>query len=371
MTAHHSRWLKHPINKKWYKDMKKVFVGIDVSKKTLDASVIAPSLTEDKPVIISYGKFDNRPCGYRKIVSMARKAAKAVDDAEILFCCETTGGYDHALCDYMSDKHLDIWREHATRIAKTRPDHGKDDRKDSMLIAEYAWRNRDRAQMYVPSSRSVRDLRQLLLYRRQLVEMRKQLNVRMTDLKATVQSDPTMSFIYSESEKQVKRLTDCIEKCEKMIRETIDSDNEMLKNFGHIMTVKGIGLVSAVAIIAYTGNFKTIDVYKSFACYCGTVPFYEDSGTSIHKREYIGHKSNRMVRSYLIQAAHIATIYNEEMVAYKQRMQSKGKPAGIIVNNVANKLLRLVFSLVANDCDYERGHEFKREERLKKKTMSA
>lgn len=75
MTAHHSRWLKHPINKKWYKDMKKVFVGIDVSKKTLDASVIAPSLTEDKPVIISYGKFDNRPCGYRKIVSMARKAA--------------------------------------------------------------------------------------------------------------------------------------------------------------------------------------------------------------------------------------------------------------------------------------------------------
>ena len=38
--------------------MKKIFIGIDVSKKTIDASVIIPSLTDDRPILQVYGKFD-------------------------------------------------------------------------------------------------------------------------------------------------------------------------------------------------------------------------------------------------------------------------------------------------------------------------
>lgn len=128
--------------------MKKIFIGIDVSKKTIDASVIIPSLTGDKPTIQTYGKFDNRPSGFRKMVAMVRKSSGGVDTSDWLFCCETTGGYDVAMCDYLTSKHLLIWREHATEIAKSRRNHGKDDRKDSQLIAEYAWRNQDKAHAY-------------------------------------------------------------------------------------------------------------------------------------------------------------------------------------------------------------------------------
>ena len=179
--------------------MKKIFIGIDVSKKTLDASVIIPSQCDDQPLIKAYGKFENRRGGFRKMVAMVRKEAKGIDTSEWLFCCETTGAYDTQLCDYMAEKNIDIWREHASRIAKTRPNHGKDDRKDSQLIAEYAWRNRDKARAYVPASSSIKDLRQMFLFRRQLVEMRKQLMTRVLISNALKYSAVFSAMISSSS----------------------------------------------------------------------------------------------------------------------------------------------------------------------------
>lgn len=99
----------------------------------------------------------------------------------------------------MVGKSLDIWCEHISHIAKMRICHGKEDREDSLLIAEYAWRNRDKARVYVPALASSKDLRQLFLYRGQMVKMCKQLSTRMTDLKATIESDRIMRYIYQVS----------------------------------------------------------------------------------------------------------------------------------------------------------------------------
>lgn len=344
--------------------MKKIFIGIDVSKETVDASVIIPSLSDDQPVIKAYGKFDNRPGGFRKLVAMVRRESQRINPSEWLFCCETTGSYDIQLCDYLSEKQLDIWREHASRIAKTRSDHGKNDRKDSQLIAEYAWRNRDKARVYVPANGSIKDLRQLFLFRRQLVEMRKQLMTRSNELKAMLEGNKTLSYICRDSQKQIDKLTESIRNCEQKMRELIEGDEELSRNFTHVMSVTGIGLVNAVAMIVYTGNFQVIDSYKSFANYCGIVPFYEDSGTSVHRRVYTGHKSNRMVRSYLIQAAQSAARFNPDMQKYKDRMMLAGKAYGVVINNIANKLLRIIYSLIKNDCDFEPLHEDKRCQRI-------
>jgi hypothetical protein len=56
---------------------------------------------------------------------------------------------------------------------------------------------------------------------------------------------------------------------------------------------------------------------------------------------------------------------------YYLRMKATGKPYGIILNNVKNKLIHLVFSLVTNDVDYERNHEFLRAKRKSEQAMSA
>lgn len=351
--------------------MKKIFIGIDVSKKTVDASVIIPSQTEDKPILQAYGKFDNRPSGFRKMVAMVRKAAAGIESQELVFCCETTGGYDIALCDYITSKNLVIWREHAAEIAKIRKDHGKDDRKDSMLIAEYAWRNQDKVRAYTPKTTEILNLRHLLLYRKQLVEMRKQLVTRANELKIIAATCEELKFMYKDSMKLVKEMSERIQHCENKMRELMTTSQNLARNYSHITSIAGIGIVSSAAILIYTNNFVDIPSYKKFASYCGIVPFYEDSGTSVHKRDYIGHKSNSMMRTYLTQAAQVASRFNIDMVDYKLRMLAAGKPLQVIINNIANKLLRTVYSLIKNDCDYEPKHELLRQQRIENEKLSA
>lgn len=351
--------------------MKKIFIGIDVSKKTVDASVIIPSMTGDKPSLQVYGKFDNRPSGFRKMVAMVRKASAGIDTSEWAFCCETTGGYDIALCDYITSKQMIIWREHAAEIAKIRRDHGKDDRRDSLLIAEYAWRNQDKIRPYTSKTAEILNMRHLLLYRRQLVEMRKQLVVRSNELKQIAENCEQLRFMYKDSQKLIKEITERIENCEAKMRELMSSSPTIAVNFGHIMSITGIGLVSTAAVLIYTNNFIDIASYKKFASYCGIVPFYEDSGTTVHKRDYIGHKSNSMVRAYLTQAAQVASRFNVDMVEYKQRMTLAGKHQQVIINNIANKLLRIIFSVIKNDCDYEPRHEYMRQQRIAQEKVVA
>ncbi|MBO4812314.1 MAG: hypothetical protein J5552_12270, partial [Prevotella sp.] len=43
---------------------------------------------------------------------------------------------------------------------------------------------------------------------------------------------------------------------------------------------------------------------------------------------------------------------------YYLRLQAAGKPHGVVINNVRNKLIHLVLSLVTNDVDYEADHLF-------------
>ena len=52
-------------------------------------------------------------------------------------------------------------------------------------------------------------------------------------------------------------------------------------------------------------------------------------------------------------------------------MKAAGKPYGVIINNARNKLIHLVYSLVANDTDYERNHELLRVQRKGRTEMSA
>ena len=84
--------------------MKKIFIGVDVSKEKCDATAIyaEKGLTEVKK--LDYFVFENRPKGFSSLLSWAKKLKADVSLESILFVCETTGAYDRALCDYIYSK---------------------------------------------------------------------------------------------------------------------------------------------------------------------------------------------------------------------------------------------------------------------------
>ena len=352
--------------------MKKIVVGIDISKEKIDASAIDVREGQIGLVKLGYQVFENRPMGFRRMIVWAKRLIKGTRHEEVLFCCETTGGYDRALCDYVYAKGLDIWRESALQIKRSMGVRkGKDDKADSLMIAEYAMRHMDKAVFYETPSEAVRELKTLFLYRYKLVQEKTEKTVRMKEMEATAAKSKSMSFILRDARKSIKAIDKSIKECERQILQ-IYSDNENLKkNYDHINSVSGIGIVNATAFIAYTNNFANFTTANKIASYWNCASFRERSGTSVDKKAYVKCYSSSLLKAYLTQAAE-CTVKNHGIYHdYYLRLNAAGKPYGVIINNVRNKLIHMVFSLVNNDMDYEENHEFIREKRKGKQKLSA
>ena len=351
--------------------MKKIVIGIDISKEKIDATAIDVRDSQLGVVKLDYQVYENRPMGYRRMLVWARHLIKGIGLEDVLFCCETTGGYDRCLCDYIYAKDLDIWRESALQIKRSMGVRkGKDDKADSLMIAEYAMRHIDKAVIYETPDEKVRELKALFLYRHSLVQERTKKKVRASELKATAAKSSSMRFIVRDAMKGVRSLDKSIRDCEKQILAIIDGDESLKRNYGHIESIPGISIVNATAFIAYSDNFRSITTANKAASYWGCASFRERSGTSIDKKAYVKCYSGSLLKATLTQAAECTIkehgIYRE----YYLRLKAEGKPYGIIVNNVRNKLIHLVFSLVTNDMDYEKNHQFLRTPQKEGKDMT-
>ena len=344
--------------------MKKIVVGIDISKEKIDASAIDVREGQLGLVRLDYQVFENRPMGFRRMMVWAKHLVKGVGLEDILFCCETTGGYDRALCDYVYAKGLDIWREGALQIkCSMGVRKGKDDRADSLMIAEYAMRHMDKAVIYETPSEAVRELKALFLYRHKLVTEKTEKAVRMKELEATAPKSKSLSFILHDARKSIRSIDKSIKECERQILQIYNDNEDLKKNYEHITSVSGIGIVNATAFIAYTNNFVGISTANKAASYWGCASFRERSGTSVDKKAYVKCYSNYLLKAYLTQAAECTVKDYGIYRGYYLRLKAAGKPYGVIINNVRNKLIHMVFSLVNNDMDYEQNHEFLREKR--------
>ena len=339
--------------------MKKTIIGIDISKEKIDASAIDVQNALQGVQKLGYETFENRPMGFRRMLVWARHLIKGVTLDDVLFCCETTGGYDRCLCDYIYAKDLDIWRESALQIKRSMGVRkGKDDKSDSLMIAEYAMRHMDKAVIYETPCDTVRELKAMLQYRHKLVQEKTEKKVRMSHLGDTAAKSKSVSFILRDARKSIRALEKSIKECERQILELIKGDEELARNYRHITSVSGMGIVNATALIAYSNNFKGITTANRMASYYGIAAFRDTSGTSVDKKAYVKCYSNSLLKAYLTQAAEWTIRENGIYHAYYLRLKDKGKPYGIIINNARNKLIHLVFSLIHNDMDYEQDHEY-------------
>ena len=344
--------------------MKKIVVGIDISKEKIDVSAIDVRESQTGMVKLDYQVFENRPLGFRRMLVWARHLIKGIGLEDILFCCETTGGYDRCLCDYIYAKGLYIWREGALQIKRSMGVRkGKDDKADSLMIAEYAMRHMDKAVMYETPSETIRELKALFLYRHKLVQEKAEKKVRSSHLDDTAAKSKSMRFILRDAKKSVKALEKSIKECEKQIMELIEGDEDLKRNYGHIVSIKGISIVNATAMIACSNNFKGITTANKMASYYGVASFREQSGTSVDKKACVKYYSSSLLRATITQAAEWTIKENGIYHDYYLRLKADGKPYGIIINNVKNKLIHLVYSLVTNGIDYENNHEFLRAKR--------
>ena len=153
--------------------MKKIFIGIDFSKEKFDATLIkAEGLKECAPSM--HEVFDNKTSGFRRLVRWVKGQSEGLPIDTWLFCGENTGAYSIGLSNYLYASGYDMCLECAYKIKHSAGIlRAKNDKADSMVIAEYAMRNYDKVRLHKPQSSSLTCLREVFLYRQSSTDRQK------------------------------------------------------------------------------------------------------------------------------------------------------------------------------------------------------
>lgn len=322
----------------------KLIFGIDISKLTLDVTYFFEKKKE-------YIQVSNDAKGISKLVQMIGELG--VCESEVLVCCENTGNYMDKLAFVMKGLTATFWVVHPVIMKSYRLDlqRAKNDKVDSGKIAEFALAHQHKAVNYHHPDQKTREMKELYLLRKQLVNLRQK----------------TLNFIASEKDKAVPGImnalvyqqiisfiSDLVKEVEKSIKLLIKSEKTLSSSYRILISIPGIGPVTAQHIMVVTDGFRKISDYKSFACYTGIAPFSRSSGTSIKYRPSTSKKANQELKANMHQGAISVIRQGQIFHGYYQKMIERGKHHLWIINSIMNMIAKCVFNLIKKMTEFDK-----------------
>lgn len=313
--------------------------GIDLSMEKFDVNYIDEKGKERKKEV------KNSANGILKFLAKVPPSA--------VLCAENTGCYGDMLVFLCNQTGIRIALvpgytiKHSLGIIK-----GKSDPIDAGRIREYGERFYDKLTFKKYDQEEMVELKSLYTLRSQLVKARKTiLTGEHSRSLAPIQS----ISVKRHSDKSLANLDAQIKEIDDEIESIIRSNPELNENYELATSVKGIGPVIATDLIIKTGNFKTIDTARKAASYAGVCPFPNQSGKMVGKKK-TSPFADRKLKSLLYMGAKSAVKYNKEYRLYYQKKQLEGKPHYLIMNNISNKMLRTIYTVVNSKIPYSQDY---------------
>ena len=246
------------------------FVGIDVGKKTLEIRISS----ENQSYSIKNTEAD-----------CTKEAIKLQKLGVALVVMESTGGYELSMADALWNEgiNLAIVNPHLCKsFADAKGRKAKTDPIDARIICEFA-------QALTPKvtnkpSDSQRELYAAVQRRTQLVEtvvIEKTRRETARSLKSKDSIGKVISFLETEIKSLDKQIADIIDKCE-----------EYKEKQAKLLSIKGIGKVTAAILLCFLPELGTIGK-KQIASLAGLAPFNNDSG-QFHGKRFIRGGRNKV-----------------------------------------------------------------------------
>lgn len=139
---------------------------------------------------------------------------------------------------------------------------------------------------------------------------------------------------------------------EKQIQQIIQQDAAIKKNYDLLLSVPGIGYLTAVYIICCTNNFICKITGKQLASYAGVAPFGNTSGTSIKGRDKVHKMANKDLKKLLHMGAISAITHYPEFKDYYERKVKEGKHEQSVINAVRSKIALRAVAVINNQEKY-------------------
>lgn len=289
------------------------FVGIDVSKDTLDAHLVPAGTAR---------RFSNTPVG------IAALAAWLEPLTPTLVVIEATGGYERPVVAALSLKGLPVSLVNPKRVrdfAGALGRRAKTDELDAAVLAEFAQRVRPPARPL--ASTQLQELQALVTRRNQLIEMRTMESNRLATAVRSVRR--SVEAILRVLEKEIG-------KADGELTQAIEASPAWKAKDELLQSIPGIGPVTSRTLLADLPELGTLS-REQVAALVGVAPVNRDSGRWTGKRFIAGGRA--AVRRVLYLGAHAARQGNAVLAAFAERLEKAGKAPKVIRIALARKLV--------------------------------
>jgi transposase len=329
--------------------MDRFFIGIDPSAATYTASLF----DAHERAIRERRSFE----GSRTAPLEQWLNQHGLSREEALVCVEDTGVYSEALLYSLHENGFRVALIEPLRVWKAFGEGPKTDELDSGRVAEYGFRYADQLRLWQPSEVIVEQVRVLLSTREQLVTQRTAAQNTRQTLRRKVVQTPAATAVLDET---IDYLKQQIEVLEEEIRRLINEHPTSSHMVGLLMTAPGVGLLLSAQLLVLTNGFKEEVGYRSLAQYLGICPNAYRSGKSVQRRSRSRGYGPSLARKLLHLAARSVSTHAAPFREYYRRKVSEGKPKPLVLNNVANKLLRLLCGMMRDQKPYIAGYRSSR-----------
>jgi len=328
---------------------KNVFIGIDFSKLTLDVTFFNVKSFQEK----HYEQFENDKSGCVKMFKWIKK--RCSDTSLWLFCGEFTGIYTLTLALFLRDKKIDLWLENPMQIKLSNGiNRVKNDKVDSIQIANYAFRFQDKMKLYKLQSDASMEIKELVRFKDRLTKVKVQLQVPSAEIKRVMKGCDVANCILNSTKELVTGIEGQIKDVESRIRFLLKKDADMNRLYTLVTSVVGVGMQTAIYLLVHTSAFTNFSNVRQLACYCGVAPFAKSSGTSIKGKNQVSHIANKKLKSLLHMCALNAVRYDPVLKAFYLRKINEGKHKMNVLNSVRNKLLQRIWAVVQSGEMYDK-----------------
>lgn len=317
---------------------KKWFIGIDISKKTLDVVIYDSSKKHSDSD--NYSRLTNDKDGYRTLLSWLKKKRIALD--EVLIGLEHTGTYSFDLRLFLENRQMDYCAFTPLHLKRSLGlVRGKNDKVDAERIAYFTYLHREELPCSKLSGSTILRLQELSSERKRFVTQQAEYKALLTDNRERPQTSTLR-----RARDMVEVLEEEIRSVEEEMNALVAKDPSIAKNHQLLTGIKGIGSINAISTIIHTNNFEAFETARQYACYLGIAPFDRSSGTSVRGKTQVSHIGAKLLKADISQAAKSAIVWDKELKGYYERKIKEGKAFGVVLNAVKFKLVCRMFAVV-------------------------
>jgi len=295
-------------------------IGVDVSKHHFDW--VAGGFG-------NVARVPNTAAGVRRMVAKLRSLEAT------LIVVESTGGYERALTEALSEADLPVVLVNPWRVRRFGEGLGvlaKTDPIDARILALYG----ERAQ---PSRRPLPGPRQRQMA--DLVRRRRQLIAMIVAEKSRL--DTASAVIRRDIQALVKVLEKRVTKIDERIDAAIAADPEKAESWERLQSVPSVGPGVARALIVDLPELGALG-RRQISSLVGLAPFAKDSGRKTGQRRIRAGRSGPRTALYL--AAMNGARFNPALKTFYTRLIEAGKPPKLAFIALARKLLTILNAMV-------------------------